>query len=83
MLKIEFECKIESRKNNRLRLKNPSTFESIIMDEFEYTKWIDGKTIIHQSSFYGKNAFGVKQRIVKKYKCVVTGDNTFTIIRIN
>lgn len=80
---IEIQCEIDSRKKNRLQLKYPNTFESIVMDEYEYTKWINSKTIIHQSSFYGKNAFGVKQRLVKKYKCIVTGDNTFTITSMN
>lgn len=83
LLRIEVQCEIDSRKKNRLLLKYPDTYESIVIDEYEYSKWIDNKTIIHQSSFYGKNAFGVKQRFIKKYKCVVTGDNTFTITRIN
>lgn len=77
-----FECELESHKRNEQLIKNKSTFDTKTLDEYQSTKWLDEKTIIHQSSFSGKNDFGVEQRFVTKYKCILNNKGGFTIQRL-
>ena len=79
---IATECEISAYKKNRLLLKYPDSFDSVTMDKYYYTKWINTKTVEHQSSFRGKNSFGQIITFVSRYRCYVTGDNTFTYERV-
>lgn len=68
-LKLQKECLSNARMINQDSLKNKSTFSSVTMDEFRIEKYTDINTYIYQSSYTGKNEFGVEQKFVAKYKC--------------
>ena len=68
-LKLQKECLSNARMINQDSLKNKSTYSSVTMDEFRIEKYTDINTYIYQSSYTGKNEFGVEQKFVAKYKC--------------
>lgn len=68
-LDLKKECMLSAYKSNENSLRNKSTFKTISLDEYLEEKWFDIDTFIYQSSFSGKNSFGIEQKFVAKYKC--------------
>ncbi|MGJ0377326.1 hypothetical protein [Aliarcobacter cryaerophilus] len=83
-LKLRKECVLNARMTNESSLKNKSTYSSVTMDEFLIEKFTDINTYIYQSSYTGKNDFGVEQKFVAKYKCTYSEkDNKINIEKLS
>lgn len=79
-LNLRKECELNARMTNESSLRNKSTYSSVTMDEFLIAQFTDINTYIYQSSFTGKNDFGVEQKFVSKYKCTYSQkDNKINI----
>ncbi|RXJ93773.1 hypothetical protein CRV00_09940 [Malaciobacter molluscorum] len=64
------QCQIMAKNNNRKTLNNPSTYEYDLLDDnYLEIKWISINEYEFQTSYFGKNAFGVKQKLVSRYQC--------------
>lgn len=61
-------CRYLALQINKRSLKNPSTYNDIV-DRYLYENWNTVNKYEYQSSFSGKNAFGIEQKFVAKYIC--------------
>ncbi|WP_130530363.1 hypothetical protein [Aliarcobacter butzleri] len=74
-LNVKSICISSAYQNNENSLANKSTFKSVSLDEYLIEKWLDINTFMFQSSFTGKNDFGVEQKFISKYKCIYNEKN--------
>lgn len=70
------ECQYLAKRNNKSSLNNPSTYDDSLLDSYLSIQWNSTDEYIFQSSFSGKNAFGVEQKFVTKYKCTYNNGKT-------
>lgn len=76
------DCQFEAKRNNKKSLSNPSTYEDDLFGGYLTIDWVSPNEYIFQSSFKGKNAFGVEQKLVAKYRCVYNNDGKTKIEQI-
>ena len=67
---MAMNCRISAREQNKRILNNPTTYDDSFMDNYRIMEWKNVNEYIFQTSFKGKNSFGVEQKLVSKYKCV-------------
>ncbi|WP_421715743.1 hypothetical protein [Arcobacter arenosus] len=68
-LNLMGDCQYNAVQNNKASLNNPSTYNDEIADKYLYMNWNTVNQYEYQSSFSGKNSFGVEQKFVARYVC--------------
>ncbi|WP_026803611.1 hypothetical protein [Aliarcobacter lanthieri] len=82
-LQVKNSCIRTAYQNNENSLSNKTTFKSVSLDEYLVEQWVDINTFVFQSSFTGKNDYGVEQKFTSKYKCTYNQkDHTTNVERI-
>lgn len=68
-------CQFKAIQNNKATLNNPTTYNDNTFDKYLAMNWNNVNQYEFQSSFSGKNAFGVEQKFVAKYMCDYNNGN--------
>lgn len=79
LINMKYDCVGKAGVLNKNLLQFKATYDKDFFDDYLKGEWKDDKIFIYQSSFYGNNAFNVKQQFITQYKCTIKKDGNFSI----